>query len=126
MCIRDRCWFSVRNSSFEAIRNNFLDDGLLLCDGTELKKDTIENLLQKQTENLTFYPTVTGRSRQNIRFAAQLFSNRTAKALKHVANKERESSFIELVNDAFDVLNSRLPKDQKMPLRSGYGMNFKT
>lgn len=58
--------------------------------------------------------------------AAQLFSRRTAQAVKYLLHKDREASFIELVNDIFDVLNSRYPQDQKAPLRSGYGFNVRS
>ena len=75
---------------------------MLLCDGTEVKNDTIENLLQQQTGDLTILPNISqihlnvaGRSRQNVKLAAQLFY--VAKALKYIANKERDSSFIKLV-----------------------------
>lgn len=126
----DKVWvFCDIPHLLKLLRNHFLDEGLILPDGTQLSKETIENLLQLQTGDLNIthhineaHLNVSGRSRQNVRMASQLFSNRTAQAIKYMLNKKQESNFVKLVNDTFDVLNSRMPRDQKTPLRSGYGM----
>lgn len=44
--------------------------------------------------------------------AARLFSHHPAQALKYILHKNAEGTFIELVNDTFDVLNSRVLEDK--------------
>lgn len=115
------------------LRNHFLDEGFVLGDGSKFQKKTIEDLLETQKGDLSIthhineaHLSVTGRSRQNVRMAAQLFSRRTAVAVRYALNKEDESHIIELVNDTYDVLNSRAPDEKNAPLRSGYGLKLKS
>ncbi len=57
--------------------------------------------------------------------AAQLLSSRTAKAIELVMKLPAAASFFQTVNDAFDVLNSRVPiGDKHRPLKNGYGLDF--
>ncbi len=52
--------------------------------------------------------------RQNVALAAQMFSHRTAAALRfHFPDDDKKAAFIDLINSAFDVLNSRFKEGQK-------------
>lgn len=102
-------------------------------DGTFVTKNLIEDVLEHQRGDLSIshhiseaHLNVTRRARQNIRMAAQQFSCRTAQAVKYVLHKDREGNIIELINNVFDILYSRFPKDEKAPLRSGYGLNHRS
>lgn len=55
-----------------------------------------------------------------------MLSNRKAKALKYIPKEEHESNFFQLVNNVFDVLNSRIPRDKKAHLKSSYGLNVRS
>ena len=72
------------------LRNYILDEGIILPNSILIKKDLIENLLATQRGDLSIthhiseaHINVTGRARQNVRMAAQLFSRRTAQAVKY-------------------------------------------
>ena len=113
------------------LRNHFLDHGFVLPSGTVINKDTIRLLLDKDGDELKIahkltplHLTVTGMERQKVRLAAQLFSRTTASAIRYVCPEKKEmADFIELVNDSFDVLNSRT-KTAKFPWQSPYGMDL--
>ena len=61
--------------------------------------------------------------RQKVRLAAQLFSRTTASAIRYVYPDQKEmADFVELVNDTFDVLNSRTTS-AKFAWQAPYGMD---
>lgn len=112
------------------IRNHLLDDGLLMEDGTVVSKCTFEKINRYDESELKLRPRlsryileVTGAERMRVRYAAQLLSNHTA-TLAERMGMENEGSFIRTVNDAFDVLNSRVPVDDKNAKKNGYGLNY--
>ena len=61
--------------------------------------------------------------RQRVYLAAQLFSERVAKAVLHVFGEQyrQEAEFIALVDQAFDTFNSRHVLDGKHH-RSAFGL----
>ncbi len=110
------------------VRNNFLDSGFKLTDGTVINKTAIEQLIEKDSGELKTrfqlthsHITVSCQGRQNVRSAAQLFSTRTAKALKYALKNDKMAEFLLVINDAFDVLNSRIPYDEKNKMKSSFG-----
>ncbi|KAJ8867832.1 hypothetical protein PR048_031637 [Dryococelus australis] len=65
-------------------RNHFIDDSITLPHGTHPKRDL------PITHHVSETPlNVTGRARQNVSLAAQLFSHRTAKALNYLLGKKQ-------------------------------------
>ena len=110
------------------LRNHLLDQGFYLPDGvTKVTKKELEDLyMRDQGEFRMKYKLTsahidcTHSQRQRVRLATQLISKTVADALR-LDGKEEYASFIQLFNDAFDVLNSRRKEDPKARLRSGYG-----
>lgn len=106
-----------------------LDSGLKLEDGTILSKADFEELLDLDNNELRVafkitekHLNVVGKERMKVVLAFQLFSSTVARAFKkYFPEKEKISKFIQLVNDASDVLNSRIPDDSKNKLKSAYG-----
>ncbi len=112
------------------LRNHFLDSGLKLEDGTIIKKDVIQELLEKDAGEFkicfkmtSHHLSVSGRARQNVRVAAQLFSNRTAKALEYVLGKKEMAQFFSTINDGFDILNSRVHIHNTNKMKSSFGQD---
>jgi hypothetical protein len=63
--------------------------------------------------------SVQGGQRQRVSLAAQLLSSHTAAGLRHISpEKEEQANFIQLVNNWFDVANSRRKEDTN-GLKSG-------
>lgn len=60
-----------------------------------------------------------GRERQRVVLAVQLFSRTTAKALEVTLNDIEESHFFELINNVFDIFNSRIPDGNG--IKCGFG-----
>ncbi len=107
------------------LRNHFLDDGFALPSGTHFKKQDLQRLLTLDAGELKMchklkdmHFTCQGQLRQNVALAAELFSHSTASAYKLVfggkspQEKER-SDVIELVDQTFDILNSRAKEGHK-------------
>ncbi len=112
------------------LRNHFLDSGIKLIDGTVITETDIQELLDKDCSELkvAFHLTsahinLSGRGRQHVRTAAQLFSNRTSNALDYVVGKTAMAKFFRIINNGFDVLNSRRPVDDNQ-LKSAFGLNL--
>lgn len=97
------------------LRNHFLDDSLLLSPNIQITKKLIESILQidcgeyKVAYKLThLHVDCNGRDRQRVYLAGQLFSNTTAMMISTWFTEQIQASqFFQLVNDAFDILNSK-------------------
>ena len=97
------------------LRNHFLDQGFLLKDGTLILKEDIQKLLTVNSgEKRLAYKLAprhfecSGSLRQNVALAAQLFSRSTARAIRLIfPDKIGLADFVELINDTFDIMNSR-------------------
>ena len=120
------------------IRNNFLDHGFELSGGKFVSGGCVREIVCRSVSDLK--PThrlsekhiaVTGHKRMNVRLAAQLLSETTAKALKFYGEKshlkcknwEATSNFILLADSWFDFFNSKLPVDLKCS-RNGYSISL--
>jgi hypothetical protein len=65
-----------------------------------------------------------GSERQKVSLAAQLLSNHSATALQLISPEKKEQiKFVKLVNDWFDVSNSRRKHDNNV-LKSGFGVSL--
>lgn len=120
------------------LRNWFLDTGFLLNDGTVINKFPVKSLIEDtRTEISSCYKltplhiTCERTERQNVRLAAQLFSNTTATALKQYlpgpdkTTAAKTADFIQLVNNWFDIFNSYTPS-ASIPTKKPYGVNLET
>ena len=77
-----------------------------------LQVDSGEMRMQHKLTDLHF--TCRDSQRQNVALAAQMFSHRTASALRfHFPEDEEKAATIDLINSAFDCLNSRFKDGQK-------------
>ncbi len=107
------------------LRNHLLDTGLVFPTGTRFQKDDILRLLHDDCSELRLNHKLTElhfnchhSQRQNVSLAAQLLSHRTASAYRFLYGKnspeeEERASMIDLVNNAFDVMNSRSKEGHK-------------
>ena len=130
----------LRNHLFD---NGFLiprSDGKKLIDGppVELKKEDFEKLIEKQSDlkvafKLTsFHIDLQGSERQRVRPAAQLLSHTTATAMmwgKSPSDEDYQETVskayaVQLVNDWFDVMNSRCVSDFRNKLKVPLGRNI--
>lgn len=108
--------FSDAPHLLKLLRNWFIDGGFLLPDGTELNQFRIRQLLESNTEISPLFKLsimhleVRGAERQNVRMASELFSRTVAESLRrHYPGDQivqKLASFIELVNNWFDIMNS--------------------
>jgi hypothetical protein len=103
------------------LARNHLDQGFVKS-GKYISKTYFEELLEASTTELTlahklsqYHIDERGSESQRVRPAAQLFSNTVAKAIAYCGEKgffknnswEETSHFVQLMNDWFDLLNSR-------------------
>ena len=113
------------------LRNHFLDHGICLPSGTVIKKDTLLQLMDRDNDELKIVHKLTplhlnavGMERQKVRIAAQLFSRTTAAAIRYLFPDKMEMAyFFQLVNDAFDILNTRI-KTGHFQTTSAYGTHL--
>jgi hypothetical protein len=103
----------IHHSGHRLTKQDF--EGLLRRDRSELKcafKLTSEHL------------NVKGKKKQRVFLAVQLFSRTTASAWKMAyPNKSPQAEFIQLVNDWFDLSNSRNPREV-LPSKKPFGLDF--
>jgi hypothetical protein len=112
------------------LRNHLLDQGFQL-DGFTITRRDLEGILAFDNSELKICHKLTethfdvkGSARQNVRTAAQLLSHSTATALKQLfPEKEKQSDFVEAVNNWFDVMNSRLEFDSNQ-FKCAYGVHL--
>jgi len=101
------------------LRNNLLTHGLTIKGGFQLKKSDFDHMLtvDKSELKMNFKLTrkhlnVDGKEKQRVYLAVQLFSTTTAAVWKTIyPNKTAQGNFIQLVNDYFDLMNSRNPQE---------------
>ncbi|KAG4065025.1 hypothetical protein HA402_004148 [Bradysia odoriphaga] len=108
--------FSDAPHLLKLLRNWFLDGGFILKDGTKLDQGLLRKLVAENPEISSIYHlslkhlTVAGAERQNVRMASELFSHTVAEALRrrfpHDEKAKNLASFIELVNNWLDIMNS--------------------
>jgi len=112
------------------LKSNCMDDGLILGSGETLHKRDFEQMIEKDNAEIkSNYKltkdllNVTNRDRQNVSQAAKVFSNSSAHLADIVFPENRgKGAFIRLVNDWFDVFNSRTNKCSS--LKAGFGSHF--
>lgn len=112
-------------------RNWLIDTGFLLSDGTIIKHDPLWNLVARGAAEIsdTFflkeeYLTCQRSQRQNVAWAAKLLSRKCAVGLQRrvgTAEAKRLADFILIVNNWWDVMNSRCPKETQV-LKRPYGL----
>lgn len=119
------------------LRNNLFDSGFFI-NGHYINKTCLEKLIQINGNDLKivhklsrFHLDVKGTQRQNVKLAAQVFSNTNATALEWCGKKgfikdclewSETAKFLKLFNDWFDLFNS----SNKFGSHSGihaYGIN---
>ncbi len=99
------------------LRNHYLDKGFFLGDGTMFAKSDLKRILKVDNSELRIAHKLKeihfeckGPERQRVLYACQLFSHSTACAYRFLFNSAedgKKADFVELVNNAFDILNSR-------------------
>ncbi|KAK7603325.1 hypothetical protein V9T40_003324 [Parthenolecanium corni] len=118
------------------IRNWLLDKGLILNDCLVINRKPFQTLIDAaQTEVNACYKlqdrhlTRRKSERQNVRLAAELLSHTVATAIAHynvcgdAEKSEKVASFIELINNFFDLFNVRT-WNQSTPYKSPYGCDL--
>ncbi len=107
------------------LRNHYLDNGLMFHTGTRFTKHDMLRLLQVDCSELRLNHKLTElhftchhSQRQNVALAAQLFSHRAASAyrfhfVRDSSEEEERANAIDLINKAFDVMNSRSKEGHK-------------
>jgi hypothetical protein len=118
------------------IRNWFLDTGFKLSNEQLVQKEPVSTILHmEENEDLkvchklmTAHLTVQKAERQNVRKACELMSHTTATALRHYLMNDEvaqaTSSFIELVNKWFGLMNSYSPRQYGEPSQRAYGQDL--
>lgn len=119
-------------------RNHFVDKGFIVCGNEHINKTCLEEVLKKQEADLKIafklsneHLYVTNRNKQNVKLAAQLFSNSNASALKYYGEKglltsnnwKDTSEVLKLFNDWFDILNSSVPYSPHQE-KTAFGINI--
>ena len=97
--------------------------------GKKISKATIEKLISLDCGEIKICPklksqhiTVCGRDRQRVYLGCQLFSHIFAEAISYLLPDENKTSeFFNLVNDTFEILNSRCPTHAR-PIASAFGL----
>ncbi len=106
------------------LRNHFLDHGLVLPSGTRFVKEDMLRLLHVDGGELRLNHKLTElhftchhSQRQNVALAAQVFSHRSASVYRfhfgHDPREQEKADAIDLINNGFDVLNSRSKEGHK-------------
>jgi hypothetical protein len=113
------------------LRNHLLDKGYILSDGTEIQKDDIQQILAKDCQELKIHHKLlpihfncVSTTRQRVCLAAQLISHTTATAIQCLSpEKKKLADWIEMFDQWFDILNSRIPFHSKK-MACGYGVHL--
>jgi hypothetical protein len=120
------CFYDVPHL-LKLFRNWLLDTGFCLPDGTVLTKAPLFTLLQLTgTEVSTCFKlkelhlNVKRSQRQNVRLAAELISHTVASALRRYNIDTKLADAIQLMNDWFDLFNTRTG-ERKNVSTSPYG-----
>ena len=110
------------------LRNHLLDQGLFLPNGYYLSKTLFKKFLDLDTGELKLCHKISesqllvkGSERQNVRKAAQLFSNSVASFIFEFLPSEKEGgNFILLINNLFDLFNSTSEKNYLTPFNNAF------
>lgn len=120
--------------TLKLLRNWFIDTGFILQDGSNIRKNCVEELLNITNSEVSschklseMHIKCEKAQRQNVRLAAQLFSNTTANAIRRYKpgnpeEAEKTAEFFQMVNLWFDIVNSYVP-NASVPSKRPYGMN---
>lgn len=111
------------------LRNHFLDEGLVLENGTEVNVDILVDVLKKDTGEIKLchklepsFLALKGNERQRVGPAKAVFSRTTAKAIQMLSGNKEVAEFFELVDSFTDVMNSSIPHSSNShPMRAGFG-----
>lgn len=110
-------------------RNWLLDTGFILGNGRIVTKDALYKLLEVVDTEISVafklkesHLTVRGCQRQNVRKAAELVSHTVACALKRYGIDDDLADVIQLINDWFDLFNTRTVRRQNA-FTSPYGVD---
>lgn len=118
------------------MRNHLLDTGFISY-GKLISAKPVAKLLDVQSDigatyRLTpeHFPAKGSTKRQKVKFAAQVFSNSVSAALLRLAGTEPgvmppetkiTAEFIKLMNDWFDIFNTRCPVNDSRPTQKAFG-----
>ena len=113
------------------LRNHVLDQGIFLKSGYYLSKSLFQNILKIDNKELklchkisNFHLVVRGTERQNVRKAAQLFSNTVGNfVLEYLPREIDAGKFILLIDSVFDLFNSFKEFDGKKPSKNAFSFN---
>lgn len=120
------------------IRNNFLDSGFYLHDGSFISDSCIREMMtaSKTEYGLAYklnemHVNVWGQQRQRVKYAVQLLSKTCSSSLKYLGERgllksrywKETAAFISLVDEWFDVLNSSHKFGAKQSLNA-FGINL--
>lgn len=122
-CVQEKKIFFFADAPhlLKLVQNHFFDSGFLL-ENQYVSKECLDEIITSSTQDLRVGHKITsahlsckGSQRQNVRLAAQVFSKNTAKAVQWYGENSLLRSdkwkvvadFLLLVNDWFDLLNSR-------------------
>lgn len=119
------------------LRNHFLDSGFNV-NNKLLTKELLYELMDKTKHSdlniaykVTFHHlNVKGTQRQKVKYATQLFSHSNSCALRRLGssgllkaeNWEELANFLKLVNDWFNIFNSRVPRIDQRKRLAAYGL----
>ena len=134
---RDIFFFADAPHMLKLLRNHLLDKGFTLTSkgsSVNLTKGDFEQLLLLNGNELKLVPKlshshvdVKGIGRQRVRPAAQLLSDSVAKAFTYHFGESYtiRSSFVKLINDWFDIMNSRSVNDV-CPTKNAFGLKIES
>lgn len=135
---REIFFFADAPHMIKLIRNNFIDSGFVMKDGTNVSDQSIrEMLLNTKSEYGLAYKlsevhlNVSGMQRQRVKYAAQLLSKTSANSIRYLGerglletrNWEETANFISLVDEWFDIMNSSA-KYGDVPSRNAFGTDL--
>lgn len=120
-------------------RNHFVQKGFVVCGNEHITIKCLEDMLNKQQLDLkvAFKLTkehiyVKPKDKQNVKLAAQFFSNSTANALRFHGEKglingnwKDTADILQLFNNWFDLLNSNVPYTSQAE-KNAFGINLET
>ncbi|KAH8392592.1 hypothetical protein KR215_000626, partial [Drosophila sulfurigaster] len=121
--------FSDTPHLIKLVRNHYVGSGLVV-NGKKLTKTTVQQAIShcsKSDVSILFGSL----AKQKVNFAIQLFSNTTASAIrrcyafgKDVDNACETADLFKLLNDCFDVFNSKLSTENSIETTKPYGQDI--
>nr|AAT95992.1 transposase [Drosophila willistoni]AAT95996.1 transposase [Drosophila willistoni] len=127
--------FSDTPHLIKLVRNHYVDSGLTI-NGKKLTKKTIQealHLCNKSDLSILFkinenHINVRSLAKQKVKLATQLFSNTTASSIRRcyslgydIENATETADFFKLMNDWFDIFNSKLSTSNCIECSQPYG-----